>query len=827
MLFRDLRYSIRVLRKSPTFALVAVLSLGLGIGASTALFQVLDAIRLRTLPVRAPDELAEVRIADMTGARGSVSRSNSVTYRIWEEIRKSQQAFAGVFAWADDSLNLSPAGEVRMTQGLWVSGEFFRVLGVEPALGRLIVPADDQRGCGAPGAVISYSFWQSEFGGDPKVVGRKLTLNSHPVPILGVTPAGFFGLEVGQTFQVALPLCSVPALQGYNALESGTYWWLTVMGRMNSGWPLSRASAHLSAISPRVLASSLPPEYPTASVKNYLAMTLVARPAGAGISGLRNRYSSPLQMLLGIACLVLLITCANLANLMLARAGARDREFALCLAIGASRARLIRQLLTESLVVAGCGAALGLLLARGLSRTLVSLLSADAGSISLDLSPDWRILAFTSTLGFLTCLLFGLAPAFRVTRNEPNLALKSASRGATAGVEHFGLRQLLTVSQVALSLVLLVGALLFVRSLWNLRDVDAGFRQDGILIADLRYARSGTPGFSVPLWQKSLLDRLRSLPGVVSVADTTVVPISGSSWGNKVWMDGANAAAPADALFTRISTGYFTTLGIPLLLGRDFSNNDTSSSPKVAIVNQAFARKITGAVEPLGHRFRVEATPSAPETVYEIVGLVGNTKYRSLRESVEPVFYLPLSQDPRPQLADQLLIRSAVPFEALLPSVRQALQEVDPSARFAFEELQVQIASSLLPERLMATLSTAFGVLAALLSATGLYGVISYLVSRRRNEIGIRMALGAARRKILTMVLAEVCRTLAIGLAAGILLSLATATFARAMLFGLTPYDGASLFMASGLLVLVALVSTFAPAYRAASIDPMIALRDE
>jgi putative ABC transport system permease protein len=826
-LLRDIRYGLRVLRKSPSFTSVAVLSLVLGIGANAAIFQVLDSIRLRSLPVANPHELAEVRIQDMNGVRGSVNRENSLTYGLWEQIRDRQQAFSSVFAWSDDMLNLSPAGEVRMARGLWVSGAFFSALGVEPVAGRLIAPSDDRPGCGTPGAVISHAFWHTEFGADPAVVGRKLTLNGRPVEIMGVAPPGFFGVDVGRVFQVALPICSVPEVRGFDALHAGTFWWLTVMGRLKPGWTVERASANLNSISSGVFQASLPANYPAVSVKTYLAMNLTALPAAAGLSGLRNRYADSLWMLLAVAGLVLLIACANLAGLMLARASARGREIAVRLAIGASRGRLIRQLMTESLLIAAAGAGLGLLFSLWLSRLLVTLLTTDERSINLDLHPDWRVLCFTAGLAVLTCLFFGLAPALQATQAGPGAVLKSAARGVTADRGRFSLRRLLLAAQVALSVVLLVGALLFVRSLHNLLTVETGFRSDGVLIADLRFARANPAEVNVLSFQKSLLARIQGVPGVVSVADTSIVPVSGSSWSNKAWLDGTDGGQVPESLHSFVSSGYFRTLALPLLAGRDFAETDTPQSPKVAIVNQAFAQRIANTANPVGLRFRVEPTPSTPETVYEIVGLVGNAKYRSLREDFKTVFYLPFTQDPHPSLSDQLLIRSSLPSSALVPAVRAAISEVDPKAHFDFEEFQAQIDESLLAERLMAALSSALGVLAGLLSAAGLYGGISYMVARRRSEVGIRMALGADRRAVLALFLRESGMVLAWGLSLGGALALAAATAASSMLFGLKPYDAATFAAALGLLALVALVATYLPARRAAGIDPLLTLRDD
>src|SRR5579864_6430545 len=468
-LWNDLRYGARLLRINRGFAVVAIASLALGIGANTAIFQLLDAVRLRALPVKNPQDLAQIRIADPAGVRGSINSAYSpLTYAIWEQLRNRQQAFSGVFAWQPDEFGLGRAGESRIARGLWVSGDFFRVLNVEPAAGRVFTEADDRRGCGSPGAVISYAFWQREFAGERAAVGRKLTLDGHPIEIIGVAAAGFSGLEVGHSFDVAIPICSQASLYDYSYLEDGAIWWLTVMGRLKPGVPLAQARAQLGAISRGIFETTLPRYYPRESVKDYLGYKLSAVPAGTGMSTLRDQYSDPLWMLLAIAASVLLIACANLANLMLARASAREREIAVRLALGASRGRVVRQLLVESLLVAVSGAALGVFLAQNLSQFLVAFLSPEGSPLFVELKIDWRVLSFTAGLAALTCVLFGLTPALRAARTTPGAALKAGGRSMTAGRERFGLRRALVASQVALSLVLLVGALLFSRSLRNL-----------------------------------------------------------------------------------------------------------------------------------------------------------------------------------------------------------------------------------------------------------------------------------------------------------------------------------------------------------------------
>ena len=634
-MFQDLRFGVRMLLKNKSFTIVAVLSLALGIGANTAIFQLLDAVRLRTLPVPAPQELAEVRMTDMKGARGGFSRTDpTVTNKIWEQIRDRQEAFSGIFAWGTDTPNLASGGEVRLARMLYLSGDAFNTLGVQPAAGRLITNADDHRGCGAPGLVISHAFWQSEFGGDANVVGRKLMLADQPLEIIGVTPPNFFGMEVGRSFDLALPLCSVSLIRGNNRMiDSGINWWLTVTGRLKPGWSMPQATVHLQAISPQLFEAALPANYPPASVKDYLESKLTTVPAGSGVSQLREEYEQPLFLLLAIAGLVLLIACANLANLLLARASAREREFAVRQAVGASRARLIRQLIVESLLLAALGAALGAALAQTLSRLLVAFLSTKNNPVFLDLALDWRVLGFTAGLAMLTCLLFGLAPAIRATRNEPGAVMKSGGRGMTAGRQRFSLQRALVVTQVALSLVLVAGAVLFSRSLGKLLAVDTGFQQEGVLSTIVSFHRLKLPPDRNPVYRDELVGRIRAIPGVEAAA-VGMTPFR--DWGGgKGWMDGEGSDQAKNTSFSRVGSGYFNTLQIPLLAGRDFNTGDRVGAPKVLIVNEAFSRKFLDGANPVGHRFWVAASPRDPDTLFEIVGLVRNTKYEDLREEFQ------------------------------------------------------------------------------------------------------------------------------------------------------------------------------------------------
>jgi predicted permease len=829
-LFRDLVYGVRMLRKSPGFTLVAVLTLALGVGANTAIFQLIDAVRLRALPVEDPGRLVGVQLADMKGARGNFTSDYPiVTNAIWEQVRDRQEAFDGVFAWGPDTLNLSRGGEARFARAMWVSGDFFKVLGVRAERGRVLAPDDDRKGCGSPVAVLSHAFWKREFGGDAGAVGRTLNLEGRPFEIVGVTPASFYGMEVGRSFDVALPLCGEPLLGGENSLlNSGTTWWLTVVGRLKPGWTEERAAAQLASVSPGVFEASIPANYPPDSVKAYREFKLTTFKAGAGVSELRQTYENPLWLLLAVAGTVLLIACANLANLLLARATAREREMATRLALGASRWRLVRQLLTESMLLAAVGASFGALLAQYLCEVLVSLLSTERSPLFVSLQADWRVLAFGVGAAVLTCALFGLAPALRATRVAPGAAMKAAGRGLTASRERFGLRRALVVSQVALSLVLVAGALLFSRSLSKLATQDAGLRREGVLVTAVGMSRLKLPVERRLDFKRGLLERIRAVPGVESAADTNVLPLTGSAWNNSVWLEGTDPGNKQSTYFSRVSPDYFKTLGITLLAGRDFGAGDAPNAPKVAVVNESFARALTNGENPVGKRFRVERTPSEPETVYEIVGLVKDAKYEDLRQEFVPVAFTASSQASRPSESAQLLIRStAISPAALAPSIKQAVGEVSPDIDIVFRVYKDEVDASMLRERLMATLSGAFGLLALLLACVGLYGVMSYGVAGRTNEIGIRMALGARGRDVLWLILREAALLVLVGVGLGLPAALLAARLAAGLLYGVTPADPVSVSLAVLLLSAVAALACYLPARRATKVDPMIALRYE
>ena len=824
---QDVGYALRLFRRNPGFAVVAILSLTLGIGANTALFEIVNAVRLRSLPVADPARLVEVRLTDFAGARGNFANWHpGVTAPLWREIQARQQAFAGIFAWGSDRFTLSNGGEIRAARGLWVSGDFFTTLGLQPALGRTLTADDDRPGCPVR-AVLSHGFWQKAYGGDPSVIGRLLTLSARPVEIVGVAPAGFHGLEVGRTFDVAIPICAdrVFSDDGKGRLDSGTNWWLNVFGRLKPGWSAERASAQLRAISPAVFQASLQPGYPVVSVAKYLASTLEAQPAGAGLSQLRENYAAPLWLLLGIAGLVLAIACANLANLLLARATARQREFAVRLGLGASRGRVVRQLLTEGIVLAAFGTAGALLLANSLSGALLGLLASSDPQLTLAVGLDMRVAGFAVGLAILTTLLFSLAPAIKGTRLGAGAVMRASGRGTTATRDSVGLRRGLVVAQVALSVALLFGSLLFARSLRNVTQVDPGFTADGVIVASVNYRRLALPAERRAGFRRDLLDRVRALPGVEAAATVVVVPISGDSGGNDVWPE-ADRARLFNVRQNLVGPGYFRTLRIPLVAGRDFDDRDLPSSPRVAIVNEAFVAAMPNGAGTVGSRFTREATPGEPETTFEIVGVVKNSKYEDLKEPDGPVAVYPDTQH-TPGGYARLVVRSPLPPSAVTAAMTATLAGIDPRIGVTYSVLSTDIRDTVLRERLLALLSAGFGALAALLTVVGLYGLVAYTVTRRTNEIGVRIALGATPRDIARLMMRETGLLLLGGVAVGVLLALAGGRTAATLLFGVRPYDPATLAAAVGMLALIASAATYAPARRATKIPAVSALRAE
>ena len=827
-LWKDVRYSLRQLGNSPAFTFIAILTLALGIGANTAIFQLIDSIRLRSIPVKNPEELATVRIADRHWGSGQFSSQYSqLTFRMWEQIRDRQQGFSQIAVWSNQQFNLATGGEVHYAKALRVSGEFFHVLGVEPLLGRLLGPADDQAGCAIGGANISLAFWQRNFGGDPSIVGKRFTLDGNSFEIVGVTPAGFNGISVGDTFDVAVPICIEPIVSPRNnRLTIRHAWWLASIGRLKPGWTVERANAQIRAVTPAILQETIPPFYDSEGVKKYLEYKLGVFPASTGFSSLRQDSETPLWLLLGISGLVLLIACANLANLMLARAGAREQQITIRLALGATRIRMIRELLSESILLAVAGSICGLFLAFAISRMLIAFLSTGDNQILLDLGTDWRVLGFATGLAVSTTVLFGLVPAFRATRVEPAALLQSGTRGMTSGRERFSLRRILVVSQVAISVLLLMSALLFARSLRNLTTLNIGFQQNGILIANVNFERLHVPEDNYTEYKRQLDNAVRAIPGVESATSAMLVPFGGSSWNDDVITEGSDKDQGV-AWQNYLEPGYFKTIGTPLLAGRDFDDRDTANSAKVAIVNQAFVRKILKGANPLGKQFRIHEPPGKPRPLYEIVGVTGDNKFQDMHEEFLPFMYFPASQQEKPSPDDQIIIRSSLPLASLMASIKGAISAVNPGIDFEFKVFKTQVHNSLVSDELMASLSGFFGFLAALLAAIGLYGVISYMVVRRTKEIGIRMAIGAKGMDVVGMIMREAGILTVAGLVIGTTLALVSAQVVKSLLYGLKPRDPLTMVLAVVTLTAVAALASFLPAYRASRLDPLKALHYE
>lgn len=829
-LWSDVRYSLRRLWHARGFTLAAVLTLAAAIGVNTAIFQLLDAVRLRALPVRSAAELAEIRIANVESRRGNVSVWHAgATNAIWEQIRARQEAFSGVFAWSSGGMRLTADGvEPRFASALLVSGEFFDVLGVQPALGRLISRQDDVRGCMRPAVVLSHAFWQREFHGSPNILGQTIALGRSSYAVVGVAAREFTGLDVGRRFDVAVPLCAewLPA-GSFSRLDSGVDWFLIVMGRLKPGWTRDGASEHLAAISPAVFKTSLPPNYPPENVGQYLAYRLTAIDASRGISILRGQYTSALWFLQATAFLVLIAGCTNVATLMLARAAAREREIAARLALGAARGQILRMVLTDALALSVAGGALGTWLAGRLSAGLVGFLDGGANSLFLSLPLDWRTLAFCfgTTLG--TCLVCGLAPAWRASRLPIELVLRATARGLTEARGGMTTRRLLITSQVGLSFVLLSAALLFTRSLGNLTGQNIGLRPDGLTIAYVDMSGARVQVEQRAAFKHGMMQQLTETPGVLAVAETSVVPLSGGASDNDVWIEGAPLERSL-ALFMETSDGYFQTVGTPLVAGRTFDERrDTPDSPPVALVNDAFVRKFLAGGNPVGRRLWREARPETSETAYEIVGLVSDAKYQHLRQEFRPTVYVATSQNPRPSSFAQLLIRTSMPEPEVVPALKATFTRVSPGIVPTFQDFRTMVDRTLVQDQLLAGLSLAFGALAALLAAVGLYGSMAFAVAHRTKEIGLRLALGADRRRILFMILRDAGKQVAIGCVAGAILTFWLGGFVGTLLYDLEPRDPASRLAAALLILVIAFAAAIVPARRAAGLDPIVACRTE
>jgi len=842
---RDIRYACRLFVRQPMVAVVIVATLALGIGANTAFFSIADSLLLRTLPVDDPERLALLVDAQPSGQQ-------SWTYPIWEEIQRHADRFNGVFAWTrfDAQFNLTQGGETQYANGVWASAESFDVLGVKPALGRLFVPSDDKRGGGdgGPVVVISHAFWKSQFGGAPDAIGRTLMLERVPLTIVGVTPPGFFGVNVGRSFDVAVPFGAEPLIRGTESRLNGrTSWWLSVMVRLKRGQSLVEGTAALRSLQPAIREATMPPPRPGVSPDRYLAEPFTLIGAASGQSGLRDSYRRPVMIMMVVVSLVLLIACANIANLLLARATARAHEWSVRLALGASRARLARQLLIESLLLAAMGAGAGVIVAQWGSGLLVSQLSTDA--VHLELPLDWRMLGFTAAVAIGAALVFGLAPALRAARGAPIDAMKDRGRSnaASSGVT---IANGLVLTQVVLSIVLVVGAGLFLRSFGRLTHLPLGLDASRVLLTSIDARRADlTPAARLGAYER-IRERVLAVPGVEKTAISIVAPLSGAMWSRRIAVSGSSFRTvesdggpegfgftsrpiPANqplAVFNGITPGWIATFGTPLLAGRDITDRDGSSAAPVALVNQAFARKFLDGGDPVGHTMRLTRDPKSPPI--EIVGLVADAVYRDVREATLPTAYVPLSQtiEGTPPAAASIVtlgVRTAAgPPARLTKSIAAAIGEVNPTLALTFETMEQQIGETLARERLLAALSASFGVLALVMAAVGLYGVTSYAVNLRRAEIGVRMALGATRASVVRLVLARVSLLTGTGVVLGLVLGAWASRFVATLLYELDPSDPLTLIVSAATLVLIAGIAGWLPANRASRLDPTQVLRD-
>jgi predicted permease len=844
---QDLRYGVRMLAKTPGFTAVAVLSLALGIGANTAIFTLIDAVLLKMLPVRNPQELVLLQWSVPSGNPAGSHRMDgnsweehgrslgtSFSYPTFQQIRARNQAFTDVFAFTGlGDLNVLADGEASLARGQTVSSNFFSTLGIHPITGRMFVETDDRVGA-SPVCVISYGYWKRRFGGDSSIAGKAIAIAGVPFTIVGVTPSEFFGVQPGSAIDVWVPLhtkllvapASDPRFPDFSAAD---YWWVLMMGRLKPGVSERQATAGLDLIFNQSVTADVASDATPQVGKRPVAAALELVPGSKGLDSLRRQFSRPLFILMGMVGLVLLIACANVANLLLSRARSRQKEIGVRLSLGASRGRLIRQLLTESALLACLGGALGLALAYWGSGLLVRFISTANNTLALNLTPDIRILGFTAGMCLLTGLIFGLAPAWRATKVELTPALKQNTTGLAAGRLHLGLAKTLVIAQTALSLVLLFGAGLFVRTLVNLKNLDTGFDRENLLLFGINPLKAGYKGPALNDFYTRVQQRVAALPGVVSATSSLHLLLSGSSRGNSLWVPGYTPKA-GEQLNARVMPAgpkFFETMKIPLLRGRDFNEGDNEKAPQVAVVNETLMKRYFGDRDPIGQRIGWDR--AKPEM--EIVGVVKDAKYNSLRRDTPATIYHPFRQATNINWM-HFEVRTARDPKTLIPDVRNVVASLDRNVPlFDLKTQNEQVDELLLQERLFAKLSSFFGLLALLLACVGLYGIMSYAVLRRTGEIGIRMALGAQRWDILGMVLRETLVLVTIGVALGIPASLMTTRLAASvisdLLYGLKATDVTTVGIAVVLLMAVAAFAGFLPARRASRVEPTVALRYE
>jgi predicted permease len=831
-LIQDLRYSLRTLAKSPGFTAVAVLSLALGIGANTAIFSLLDQVMLRLLPVSHPEQLVILRSPGHKGGHtwGDVDDgAQSFSYPMYKALREGNGVFNGLIGCYPANASVGYRNETAHVDASLVSGNFFEALGVGPALGRVFSQDDDRVQGAHPVVVLSYAYWQRRFGGDPSILNQAALINAQPMTVVGVAARGFNGVQPGQTPDIFLPLMMKPVVTpGWNALDDWNDYWLPVLGRLKPGMTIAGAQAGLQGLYRGLLEQDAARRghWDAGARQRFVSRKLLLKPGGRGRDVLEHDAGTPVIALFVMVGLVLLMVCTNLANLLLARGVARQRELAVRLALGASRGRLVGQLLTESVVCALGGGILGLPLAAWTLRMLVDRIVAGAGIHGLSPQLDLRVLAFSFAITLLAGIIFGLAPAFRATRADVNSTLKSQS-GASAAPGQVRFRKGMVTAQVAFTVMLLVGAGLFTRTLWNLRHLDLGMRPDHLVSFGIAPELNGY----TPEQTRGLCDRLRqalaALPGVESASGAEIAALSDTDASSNITVPGG-PVLPGDLNDVRtdhVAPGYFSTLGIPLITGREFSDSDGPQTPKVAIVNEAMVRRFFPNGDAMGRRFAFGAGTVTADI--EIVGVVQDAKNSEIREDRVPYIYMPYAQDPKLGRLT-FYLRSSQDPGTLAPELRKTVQRFDANLPLAhLQSMQSTIDEELFAERLIAQLSLIFGMLAAVLAAIGIYGVLAYSVVQRTREIGIRTALGARPGEVQRLVYREVAPLLTAGLALGLPVAYALSRFVESLLYGIRAADFPVYLSVLVLVSLAAGLASFIPAYRAARVDPMLALRCE
>jgi len=830
-LLQDLRYAVRTLRKSPLFVSVALLSLALGIGANTAIFTLINQLILQYLPVRNPEEL--VLLSARGNHYGSNSGPNAISYPMYQDFREKNQVFSGMFCRHGDMVSITFGGRTELAAAELVSGNYFPVLGVGAAAGRVFNASDDLFQGGHPLAVISYGYWRSRFAGDRGIIGKKIVVNGSPITIIGVSQQGFDGVEPGYGPQIRIPITmqdSLPPNQPYPQLNNRRRRFIQVFGRLKPGMALERAKAGLQPLFHQILEREVQDaafaKASPYSKQQFLKMWMDTLPGSKGHSQLRQQFSKPLLALMAIVALVLLIACSNLANLLIARASARQKEIAVRLALGAGRWRLIRQLLVESILLSFIGGAAGLALAVWMDRILISFQPPDIWGIALSVAPDAIILMFTLLISLLTGILFGLVPALQATRPVLATTLKDEA-GSVAGGASAGLRKSLVVAQVALSLLLLVGAGLFIQSLSKLKELDPGFQTRNLVMFEVEPTLSGYKAEWTRDYYRQLIERLQALPGVSSAALAVVPLLINDEWDNWVTIEGytPKQGEVPDPHMQFCSPKFFETLKIPILLGRDFTIKDGQSAPKIGIVNQKFAKRYFGDQNPIGRHVGFGIDPGT-KTDIEIVGVAGDTKYENMRDEIPYELYVPWIQHFVGSMT--AYVRTETAPVSFFASLRRTVREVDASVpMYGMRTVDQQVETSLVTERLLATLSTVFGALATLLAAVGLYGVMAFMVTRRTREIGIRMALGASGGSVIWLIMREVLILAVTGLAIGLAAAFGLTRLVEAQLFGVKATDVATMMLATFGIAAVAMLAGYLPARRATAVDPMQALRFE